>query len=146
MKLAQAGKMKDWKARMNPNILGSIILAAILGIIGTTMYMMGLFDRTPRDGLIDVRVALVNTCDVKDEYFIVYAPQSGKTARFSNGSTNIRVKKGDILRLVIDPSYPAIKYAGYDEKAKSRVELVADCISGERQNMVTRSMRKQFGD
>ena len=131
---------------MNPNIIGAIILAGILGVIGTTMYMMGLFDRTPRDGLIDVHVSLVNTCDVKDEYFIVYAPQSGRTARFSNGSTNIRVKKGDILRLAIDPSYPAIKYHGYDEKARKRVELVADCTSSERQNMVTRTMRKQFGD
>lgn len=131
---------------MNPNILGAIILAAILGVIGTTMYMMGLFDRTPRDGLIDVRVTLVNTCAVKDEYFIVYAPQSGRTAHFSNGAAQIRVKKGDILRLVIDPAYPAIKYAGYDEKAKSSVELVADCTSSERQNMVTRTMRKQFGN
>lgn len=131
---------------MNPNLLGSIILVALLSVIGAVMYMMGLFDRTPSDGLIDVRARLVNTCSVGDEYFIVYAPQSGRTARFSNGEASIRVKKGDILRLVIDPAYPAIKYAGYDEKAKSRVELVADCTGSERQKMITRTMREQFGD
>jgi hypothetical protein len=131
---------------MNPNLVGAIILFVILGVIGATMAWMGLFDRGRSDGLIDVQVTLSNSCPVADTYFIAYAPESGRTARFSNGLANMRLKRGEIVRLAIDPSYPAIEYAGYDEKASRSVSLVADCISSERQNTITRTLREQFGN
>jgi hypothetical protein len=131
---------------MNPNLIGAIILATILGAAGATMAWMGLFDRGVNDGLIDVQITLNNSCPVEDRYFIVYAPDSGRTARFSNGVANMRLKRGEILRLATDPAFPAITYAGYDEKASRSVSLVADCVSSERQNMITRTLREQFGN
>jgi hypothetical protein len=131
---------------MNPNLLGTIILVAILGIIGVGLAWVGLFDRGRSDGLIDVQVTLSNSCPVEDTYFIAYAPDSGRTARFSNGMANMRLKRGEPLRLMTDPSYPAITYAGYDEKAARSVSLVADCLSNERQNTITRTLREQFGN
>ena len=80
---------------MNPNLLGAIILVAILGIIGVGLAWMGLFDRGRSDGLIDVQVTLSNSCPVEDSYFIAYAPDSGRTARFSNGVANMRLKRGE---------------------------------------------------
>ncbi|MBF9046362.1 hypothetical protein LSUCC0031_04460 [Rhodobacterales bacterium LSUCC0031] len=131
---------------MNPYLIGALLLAVILSVAGLTMAWLGLFDRGGRDGLIDVRVTLSNSCPVEDTYFIAYAPESGRTARFSNGVANMRLKRGEILRLAIDPAYPAIQYAGYDEKASREVALVADCMSSERQNMITRTLRQQFGN
>ncbi len=131
---------------MNPNLIGALILVAILGIAGGTMAWLGLFNRGERDGLIDVQVTLSNSCPVDDSYFIAYAPDSGRTARFSNGVANMRLKRGETLRLGIDPAYPAFQYAGYDEKAARTVYLVADCVSSERQNTITRTLRQQFGN
>lgn len=131
---------------MNPNLIGAIILVAILGVAGVAMAWMGLFDRGRSDGLIDVQITLNNSCPVEDHYFIAYAPDSGRTARFSNGVANMRLKRGEILRLATDPTFPTITYAGYDEKASRTVSLVADCVSSERQNMITRTLREQFGN
>lgn len=131
---------------MNPNLIGAIILVAILGIAGVSMASLGLFDRSGRDGMIDVAVTLNNTCAVEDRYFVAYAPESGRVGRFSNGVANMRLKRGETLRLAIDPAFPAISFAGYDERAARNVELVADCVSSERQNMITRTLREQFGN
>lgn len=131
---------------MNPNLIGAVILVTILGAAGLTMAWLGLFDRSGKDGLIDVEITLTNSCSVADSYFIAYAPESGRTGRFSNGVANMRLKRGEIIRLAIDPAYPAIAFAGYDEKASREVSLVADCLSSERQNMITRTLRQQFGN
>lgn len=131
---------------MNPYLTSTVILATILGAAGMAMAWMGLFNRGTEAGLIDVQVTLTNSCPVEDTYFIAYAPESGRTARFSNGVANMRLKRGEILRLVTDPAYPAITYAGYDEKATRSVTLVADCLSNERQNTITRTLREQFGN
>ena len=131
---------------MNPNLIGTIILAAILGLAGLSMASLGLFDRAGRDWLIDVTVTLNNTCPVEDRYFVAYAPESGRVGRFSNGVANMRLRRGETLRLAIDPAYPAINFAGYDERAARSVELVADCLSSERQKMITRTLREQFGN
>ncbi|MDA0962133.1 MAG: hypothetical protein O2898_04345 [Proteobacteria bacterium] len=131
---------------MNPNLIGALILVAILGIAGGTMAWLGLFSRGDRDGLIDVQITLSNSCPVDDSYFIAYAPDSRRTARFSNGVANMRLKRGETLRLAIDPAYPAIRYADYDEKAARSVSLVADCMSSDRQTTITRTLREQFGN
>lgn len=131
---------------MNPNLIGTLILVAILAAAGLTMAWMGLFTGGRADGLIDVRITLTNTCPVEDRYFIAYAPESGRTARFSNGEANMRLRRGEPLRLATDPAFPAITYAGYDEKASRSVSLVADCTSNERQQTITRTLREQFGN
>jgi len=131
---------------MNPYLIGAVILVTILGTVGISMSWMGLFERSPTAGLIDVQITLTNSCPVEDSYFIAYAPESGRTARFSNGVANMRLKRGEPLRLATDPAYPAITYAGYDEKAARTVTLVADCVSNERQNTITRTLREQFGN
>lgn len=131
---------------MNPSLIGALILVAILGAAGVTMAWMGVFNGGRNDGLIDVRITLTNSCPVEDIYFIAYAPESGRTARFSNGEANMRLKRGEPLRLAIDPAFPAITFAGYDEKASRSVSLVADCTSNERQQMMTRTLREQFGN
>ncbi|WP_439138966.1 hypothetical protein [Roseicyclus sp.] len=131
---------------MNPNLIGAIILVTILGAAGGVMTWMGLFDRSGTARLIDVSVTLSNSCPVEDIYFIAYAPESGRTARFSNGVANMRLERGEIIRLAIDPAYAAVRYVGYDEKASRNVALVADCTSSERQNMITRTLREQFGN
>ena len=131
---------------MNPNLIGAIILVTILGAAGGIMAWMGLFDRSETARLIDVNITLSNSCPVDDIYFIAYAPESGRTARFSNGEANMRLKRGEIVRLAIDPAYAAVRFVGYDEKAAKSVSLVADCTSSERQNMITRTLRQQFGN
>lgn len=131
---------------MNPNLIGALILAGILAAVGVTMAWMGFFGDGRKDGLIDVRITLSNSCPVDDQYFVAYAPDSGRTARFSGGEANMRLKRGEPLRLAIDPAYPAIRFVGYDEKAARSVQLVADCTSSERQTTITRTLRQQFGD
>ena len=131
---------------MNPNLFGALLLAALLSVTGLAMVWLGIFDRVGGNTLIDVRLTLSNSCPVEDSYFIAYAPKSGRTARFSNGIAIMRLKRGEIVRLVIDPTYPPLHYATYDEKASREVALVADCISSERQKMVTRTLRQQFGN
>lgn len=58
------------------------------------MTWMGLFDRSGNARLIDVNITLSNSCPVDDVYFIAYAPESARTARFSNGVANMRLKPG----------------------------------------------------
>lgn len=131
---------------MNPNLIGALILVTLLAAAGGIMAWMGLFDRSGTARLIDVTITLSNSCPVDDIYFIAYAPESARTARFSNGVANMRLKRGEIIRLAIDPTYAAVRYVGYDEKASREVSLVADCTSNERQNMITRTLREQFGN
>lgn len=131
---------------MNPNLIGAVILATILGLVGIVMAWTGLFDRGANDGLVNVQITLSNSCPVEDRHFIAYAPDSGRTARFSNGKANMRLERGEALRLAIDPAFAAIRYASFDEKASRSVSLVADCTSNERQNMITRNLREQFGN
>lgn len=131
---------------MNPNRIGALILACILVVAGIAMAWMGYFGDGRKDGLINVLITLNNSCPVEDKYFVAYAPDSGRTARFSGGEANMRLKRGEPLRLAIDPAYPAIRFVGYDEKAARSVQLVADCTSSERQTTITRTLRQQFGD
>jgi len=131
---------------MNSNLIGAIILVVILGIAGVTLAWLGLFDRALGDRKIDVTVTLKNTCSVEDRFFVAYAPESGRFGRFSNGVAKMRLNRGETLRLAIDPAYPAVSFGGYDERAKRNVELIADCLSSERQKMINRTLREQFGN
>lgn len=131
---------------MHPNLIGAIILVTILCAAGGIMTWMGLFDRSGKARLIDVTITLSNSCPVDDIYFIVYAPESERTARFRKGVAKMRLKRGETIRLALEPAYAAVRYASYDEKAASEVSLIADCTSSERQNTITRTLRQQFGN
>ena len=39
-----------------------------------------------------------------------------------------------------------VGFVAYDEKAAREVSLFADCTSSDRQNMITRTLRQQFGN
>ena len=131
---------------MNPYVIASAILATILTLAGAGIYLF--VRQTEVSGtpsVFEARVTLRNTCDVGDDYFVVRVIGTGQISRFRNRETVLRVMKGDRLRLEIAPGFPEVKYSGYDEPARAKVELVADCDSTERQQMINRSMRDAFG-
>ncbi len=131
---------------MKPNVIGAIILVMILAAAGGITTWMGLFDRSGEARLIDVTITISNSCPVDDVYFVAYAPESARTARFSNGVAKMRLKRGETIRLALDPAYSAVRFVAYDEKAAREVSLFADCTSSDRQNMITRTLRQQFGN
>lgn len=138
---------------MNSTSIGVSILLVILALLGGGLYFYDRFegadaarpDRRASE-TIEARVTLKNTCDIGDDYFVVVAAKSRKRAQFAGGRATIVVEPGEELRLEIAPGFPEVKYAGYPERAAREVELIADCTSGERQQMINRSMRDAFGN
>jgi hypothetical protein len=138
---------------MNSTAIGIAILVVILALFGGGVFLYARMDGTTASRTdrrvaetIEARVTLRNTCEIADEFFVVVAPKSRKRAQFANGRATIVVQPGEELRLEIAPGFPEVKYAGYPEKAAREVELIADCASGERQQMINRSMREAFGN
>jgi hypothetical protein len=131
---------------MNPFLAAGIILAVILSVAAGGFFLWTGVERDSRPEMIEARVTLRNTCPVGDDAFVVAAPQSGRTARFVDGVAEILVAEGEPLRLRIAPGFDAVTYAGYDEPAARNVELIADCESSARQQMINRSMRESFGN
>jgi hypothetical protein len=139
--------------KMNPTALGIAILLVILALLGGGVFIYAQMDETTARGAdqraietIEARVTLKNTCGIGDEFFVVVASRSGRRAQFANGEATIVAQPGEELRLEIASGFPEVKYAGYPEKAAREVDLIADCASGERQQMINRSMRDAFGN
>ncbi|MGA0714503.1 MAG: hypothetical protein ACO37C_04685 [Gemmobacter sp.] len=129
---------------MNPYLAAGAILLAILGAAGGGVALWQNWPASGPPAPIEAEVTLRNTCPVGDEVFVVHAPQSGRWARFNNGVAKIMALPGEPLRLRIAPGFDDVTYAGYDEPAARKVELVADCGSSERQQMINRAMRDTF--
>lgn len=131
---------------MNPYAIAASILAALIVAGGIGVYLFTLHTNSDApSGTFEARITLRNTCDIGDDYFVVRAVPSGQIARFRSGEAVMRLTSTDRLRLEIAPGFPEVAYTGYDERARPQVELVADCNSSDRQQMINRAMRDSFG-
>lgn len=131
---------------MNPYAVAASILAALLLGAGGALYLwLPAATTGSASDSFEARITLRNTCDIGDDYFVVRAIPSGQIARFRSGVAVMRVTAETRLRLEIAPGFPEVTYTGYDERARPSVELVADCSSSERQQMINRAMRDSFG-
>ena len=130
---------------MNVYAIAALLLTALLGLGGVALWIFA--PGIPRADApsFEAEIRLRNTCDIGDDYFVVRVVGTGRTARFRSGIATLRLTQSDSLRLEIAPGFPEVSYTGYDEPARARVELVADCTSTERQQMINRAMRESFG-
>lgn len=130
---------------MTPYAIAAIILAAVLALAGAGIWLLGGPAERAEAALFEAEIRLRNTCEIGDDYFIARVVGTGRTARFRSGVATLTLAPGDRVRLEIAPGFPEVTYSGYDEPAKARMELVADCTSTERQQMINRAMRESFG-
>ena len=131
---------------MNIVAIAAVVLCVILGAAGGAIYIW----KTARLGAVsgagfEARITLRNTCDIGDDYFVARSATTGQIARFRSGVATLRAAEGDQIRLEIAPGFPEVAYGGYNERARPKMELVADCTSSDRQQMINRAMRESFG-
>lgn len=124
-------------------VIGLVLgLCAVLGLIYYGMPEIRENFREPQ--VIDVEVRLKNLCEVRDDTFVVREPQTGITARFSDGVAHLRLYDNRKIQLAVSSAYPNFDYNGELVSVRSRVDLVADCSSSPRQRQIFGTMREQF--
>jgi len=97
---------------------------------------------------IVANVELVNNCSVPSRYFVVKNLDTGRYFRFSGDPPvmKARMKRGDPLKLVLDPKYEEVAFDGIGFKAAAFQRVTADCALGKRQRSVTDGLRGSFGN
>ncbi len=94
--------------------------------------------------VILVRIKLENRCSFDETVFIVVHKDTGRTANFNNGIANINVQEGSDLTLALSPLYPDFRYDGVPQPAKPNMNMIADCSTSPRMQMIMESMKESF--
>lgn len=124
-------------------ILG--VMVAVAAIAASIWYgMPGFQDNLQDPELISVKVKIKNLCSVEDDTFIVREPQTGISARFSDGVAHMHLYSNRKIQLAVSPKYPNFQYSGELVNVQREVTLVADCSSSPRQRQFFGTMRDQF--
>ncbi|PQM62643.1 MAG: hypothetical protein CML40_01175 [Rhodobacteraceae bacterium] len=94
--------------------------------------------------VILVKIQLENRCSFSEDVFIVLHEDTGRAVNFNNGIANINVLEGSDLVLALSPLYPDFRYDGIPQPAKPQMNMIADCSTSPRMQMIMDSMKESF--
>ncbi|MGC6392099.1 MAG: hypothetical protein ACON5C_09810 [Alphaproteobacteria bacterium] len=128
----------------------SVFLGVLFSFIGAMSYIFYdelselLYIGDPR--LINAEIEFVNDCSIATSNFVIRDTVSGRTATISQNRAHLQVLEGTPLEVQLVNRFPDVKFAGYTQKARKKMRMVANCDQSERVQGTVRSLTDRFGD
>ena len=93
---------------------------------------------------IEAHVELRNTCEISDEYLVLYDTETGARARFRRGEARLSTQYGNILTIKLDRSAKGLSISAPNERAQMKVVMKIECDNSSRFDEIKKSLRDEL--
>ena len=89
-------------------------------------------------------VELRNTCEISDDYLVLYDTETGERARFRRGEARLSTQYGNILTIKLDRAAKGLSISAPNERAQMKVIMNIECDNSSRFDEIKRSLRDEL--
>ena len=93
---------------------------------------------------IVAHVELRNTCEISDDYLVLYDTETGERARFRRGEARLSTQYGNILTIKLDRAAKGLSISAPNERAQMKVIMNIECDNSSRFDEIKRSLRDEL--
>ena len=120
-----------------------IIFLTCTSVIFWSLYFWNL--QKPQLGeSVVAHVELRNTCEISDDYLVLYDTETGERARFRRGEARLSTQYGNILTIKLDRAAKGLSISAPNERAQMKVIMNIECDNSSRFDEIKRSLRDEL--
>ena len=120
-----------------------IIFLTCTSVIFWSLYSWNL--QKPQLGeSIVAHVELRNTCEISDDYLVLYDTETGARARFRRGEARLSTQYGNILTIKLDRAAKGLSISAPNERAQMKVVMKIECDNSSRFDEIKKSLRDEL--
>ena len=120
-----------------------IIFLTCTSVIFWSLYSWNL--QKPQLGeSIVAHVELWNTCEISDDYLVLYDTETGARARFRRGEARLSTQYGNILTIKLDRAAKGLSISAPNERAQMKVVMNIECDNSSRFDEIKKSLRDEL--
>jgi hypothetical protein len=120
-----------------------IIILTCTSVVFWALYSWNL--QKPQLGQsIVAHVELRNTCEISDDYLVLYDKETGARARFRRGEARLSTQYGNILTIKLDRAAKGLSISAPNERAQMKVVMKIECDNSSRFDEVKKSLRDEL--
>ena len=93
---------------------------------------------------IVAHVELRNTCEISDDYLVLYDTETGARARFRRGEARLSTQYGNILTIKLDRAAKGLSISAPKERAQMKVVMKIECDNSSRFDEIKKSLRDEL--
>lgn len=93
---------------------------------------------------IVARVELRNTCEISDDYLVLYDTETGARARFRRGEARLNTQYGNMLTIKLDRAAKGLSLSAPNERAQLTVMMKIECDNASRFDEIKKSLRDEL--
>ena len=93
---------------------------------------------------IVAHVELRNTCEISDDYLVLYDTETGARARFRRGEARLSTQYGNILTVKLDRAAKGLSISAPNERAQMKVVMKIECDNSSRFDEIKKSLRDEL--
>ncbi|MEL0034013.1 MAG: hypothetical protein VW712_13680 [Paracoccaceae bacterium] len=93
---------------------------------------------------IVAHVELRNTCEISDDYLVLYDTETGARARFRRGEARLSTQYGNILTIKLDRAAKGLSISAPNERAQQKVLMKLECDTSSRFDEIKKSLRDEL--
>jgi len=93
---------------------------------------------------IVAHIELRNTCEISDDYLVLYDTETGARARFRRGEARLSTQYGNILTIKLDRAAKGLSISAPNERAQMKVVMKIECDTSSRFDEVKKSLRDEL--
>jgi len=93
---------------------------------------------------IVAHVELRNTCEISDDYLVLYDTETGARARFRRGEARLSTQYGNILTIKLDRAAKGLSISAPNERAQMKVVMKIECDNSSRFDEIKKSLRDEL--
>ena len=120
-----------------------IIFLTCTSVIFWSLYFWNL--QKPHLGeSVVAHVELRNTCEISDDYLVLYDTETGERARFRRGEARLSTQYGNILTIKLDRAAKGLSISAPNERAQMKVVMNIECDNSSRFDEIKKSLRDEL--
>ena len=120
-----------------------IIFLTCTSVIFWSLYFWNL--QKPQLGeSVVAHVELRNTCEISDDYLVLYDTETGARARFRRGEARLSTQYGNILTIKLDRAAKGLSISAPNERAQMKVVMKIECDNSSRFDEIKKSLRDEL--
>ena len=120
-----------------------IIFLTCTSVVFWALYSLNL--QKPQLGQsIVAHVELRNTCEISDDYLVLYDTETGARARFRRGEARLSTQYGNILTIKLDRAAKGLSISAPNERAQMKVVMKIECDNSSRFDEIKKSLRDEL--
>ena len=89
-------------------------------------------------------VELRNTCEISDDYLVLYDIETGARARFWRGEARLSTQYGNTLTIKLDRAAKGLSISAPNERAQMKVVMKIECDNSSRFDEIKKSLRDEL--